>query len=294
MFKSGGNTLNRIIDWEYDPRRIFSVDGRHRCWGYNQLTKIRPETLSRIQVFRGHMPFGLHRLVPQPVTYITLQRDPVERTVSEYFSGVNRRIHVDHNIIKNLSLEEFVRTFANNNSQTKMIAGLERSYDYLAGECNEDTLAAAKEHLRQHFSLVGITSRFEETVALAKAIFGWRVRYYADGAYLHVTPGRPRVIASHTRAMIEEYNSYDVELFRYAVSLFNEALAQRAVDVSNGLESLRQARIANVSRLFLYRGASAVLKMFTLCHSIVRCVLAVSRTTPSYTEAGDYRLGERH
>jgi hypothetical protein len=195
MFKSGGNTLNRIIDWEYDPLRIFSVNGRYRCWGYNQLIKMRPETLSRMQVLRGHMPFGLHRLLPQQATYITLQRDPVERTVSEYFSGVNRKIHIHHRIIRNLSLEEFVRTFANNNSQTKMLAGLERSYDYLAGECTDETLAAAKQHLREHFSLVGITNPFEETVALAKVIFGWRARHYAEGANLHVTPGRPRAIA---------------------------------------------------------------------------------------------------
>src|SRR5512146_861107 len=82
MFKSGGNTLNRIMDWEYSPLRIFSVNGRYCRWSYRKLTECPREMLTQMQVFRGHMPFGLHKFLPQPWTYITLQRDPVERTVS--------------------------------------------------------------------------------------------------------------------------------------------------------------------------------------------------------------------
>src|SRR6266446_2537386 len=77
MFKSGGNTLNRIMDWEYNPLRIFSVNGRYCRWAYKKLTECPAAMLAGIQVFRGHMPFGLHKLLPQESTYITLQRDPV-------------------------------------------------------------------------------------------------------------------------------------------------------------------------------------------------------------------------
>jgi Galactose-3-O-sulfotransferase len=270
MFKSGGNTLNRIMDWEYNPLRIFSVNGRYCRWAYEKLTECPAAMLAGIQVFRGHMPFGLHKLLPQQSTYITLQRDPVERTISEYFSGVNRLIHRQHRIIKQLSLEEFLATVANNNSQTKMIAGLNSSYDFLSGECTAETLATAKANLRTYFTLVGITERFEETVALGKCKFGWRVSRYAS---FNATPGRSTTVSPQTRRLIGEYNSFDVELYRYAIVLFDQAVAQHGEQIANMREAVRRAQLTEGARLFYYRMGSTALKMFTLAASTARSMM---------------------
>jgi hypothetical protein len=270
MFRSGGNTLNRIMDWEYSPQRVFSLNGRYCRWAYKKLTEIPVAALSQMQVFRGHMPFGLHKLLPQPSTYITLLRDPVGRTLSEYFAGVTRLSHRQHRIIKELSVNEFVATLANNNSQTKMIAGLSSSYDFLAEDCTLDTLATAKHNLQRYFSLVGITERFEETLALAKCKFGWQLPCYA---LFSATPKRAKVISPEICDCITEYNRFDVELYRHAVALFDQAMAQHAEKVANVSDAVRRARLTQGSRLFYYQTASSALKVYGLAASTARSLL---------------------
>ena len=102
----------------------------------------------------------------------------VERTISQYFFAVNRRIHRRHSQISRLTLEEYVKSSPYNNAQTKLIAGQTRDYDFLAGECSEEMLTVAKENLNLHFGLIGLTERFEETLALAKVLLGWKVARY--------------------------------------------------------------------------------------------------------------------
>ena len=272
MFKSGGNTLNRIMDWEYNPLRIFSVNGRYCRWSYKKLTECPPRVLSQMRVFRGHMPFGLHRYLPQPCTYITLQRDPVERTVSGYFARMNRVYHREHFKSKGISFEGYLRQFALNNSQTKMIAGLGSSQDFLAGECTEETLAVAKHNLSTQFTLVGITERFEETLALAKILLGWRIPNYTS---FNATQGRPKAIEPGIRKMVEEFNRFDVELYRYAVSLFNRAIEKYATELPRMIASVRNAKTSSKATLGYYRTASTGLKFFTLGTSTVRSLVRI-------------------
>ena len=276
MFRSGGSTLNRIMDWEYSPQRIFSVNGRYCRWGYRKLTEIPSPVLARMQVFRGHMPVGLHKFLPQPSTYITLLRDPVKRILSEYFAGFTRLSHRQHRVIKELSVPQFVSTLANNNAQTKMIAGLSNSYDFLAEECTEQTLAAAKTNLCERFSLVGITEQFESTLALAKCILGWNVPRYTS---FNSTRKPAMAISPETRRFIAEHNRFDVELYQYAVGLFNEALARHAEEISGTADAVRRARLAGGSRLFYYRTASTALKLLGLTTSTALSMMSARRSS---------------
>jgi hypothetical protein len=270
MFKSGGTTINRVMDWEYSPNRIFSLNGRYCRWAYKRLTQLPPSTLAKMEVVRGHMPFGVHRLLPQPSTYMTILRDPVERILAEYFAGLVRRTHRQHRIIRTLKVSDFVATLANNNAQTKMIAGLSSSYDFLSDKCTSDTLKRAKANLREYFSLVGITERFEDTLSLAKCIFGWKLPYYAS---FNSTSRVGRVISPEMRSLIAEYNSFDVELYSYAVGIFDKAMARYAADIASVSHSVRNARLTEGPRLLYYRLASTGLKMFGLASSTVRCFL---------------------
>jgi hypothetical protein len=270
MFKSGGNTLNRIMDREYPPTRIFSVNGRYRYWAYRKLSEYPPAGLAKIQVFRGHMPFGLHRIIPQPSTYITVLRNPVERIISEYVFGVNYRFHRQHRIISKMSLEEFLETLANNNSQTKMIAGFDSSSDLLSLPCGADTLELAKANLRNHFSLVGLSERFTETLALARRKFGWRVPAYAS---CNATPGRKRaVVSARLREVIADRNSFDMELYKYARELFEEDIARNYQEIAAFLEEVKRAQLDRGWETVRYSAGSTALKLFTLALSTVRSV----------------------
>ncbi len=77
--KTAGTTLNRIIDWQYNPLSIFTVDP-HRIRATVARFKTFPEQRRRrFRVVRGHLVFGIHEFLPQSATYITMLRQPVAR-----------------------------------------------------------------------------------------------------------------------------------------------------------------------------------------------------------------------
>ena len=264
--KTAGTTLNRIIDWEYNPLRIYSINGRYFRESYRKLVEYPPSRLPGMKVFRGHMPFGLHRLLNGPSTYIVVLRDPVERAMSLYFFAANRRIHRHHSEVSRQTLEEYVRTSPYNNAQTKLIAGQSRERDFIAGECNDAMLSAAKENLSRYFTLIGITERFEETLALAKVLLGWKIDRWAT---FRVTPHRPKkeAIGADTRALIAQYNSFDVALYQYASELFSEKVAENQEEVAAERESIRRAKLNDGFEFFYYRTVSSALKNISLVNS---------------------------
>ena len=60
--------------------------GRH-------LRNLPPARLRKTRMFKGHMLFGLHKILPQPSTYITVLRDPVERVLSAFYFMRSYRLH---------------------------------------------------------------------------------------------------------------------------------------------------------------------------------------------------------
>lgn len=182
----------------------------------------------------GHFWFGLHEYVARPSTYITLLRNPVERVVSLYhYLKLEGR----------MSLEEFASHPPYrevDNDQTRRIAGVNPDI----GDCTEATLRAAQENLRRHFSVVGVTERFDETLVLLKLRLGWRrdVLSYPK----NTNPERPptAALARETVAAIERRNELDFKLWRFAEQLLDEAIAAEGAAFRTELESYRRRRPA--------------------------------------------------
>lgn len=266
--KCGGTTLNRLIEWEYSPTRVCSIDPSFFRWSYRRILRWSPERLGRMKVFQGHMPFGLHRTLPKMAAYMTMLRDPVDRGISEYYYALSRMVHPEHRTIKKMMLEEYIQMTPYANVQTKLIAGLDPGYDFLGGDCTDATLSLAKENLTKHFDLVGLTERFEETLALAKIKFGWKIRNYAA---FNVTKGRPKKdqVPSEVRAAIAERYQYDMQIYDYAVSLFNAAIARNRDRVTEELRSIADAKKVSRPGAYYFRAASAVRKGISRIHSYI-------------------------
>lgn len=177
---------------------------------------IRP-TLGRgdLRAVVGHFWFGLHEHVGRPWTYVTLLRDPVERMVSLYhYLKLEER----------MSLEEFAASppFREaDNDQVRRIAGA----DPEIGGCTREMLEAAKENLRRHFAVVGVTERFDETLLLLNRRLGWtrEVASYPR----NVNPARRPTdsLPQSTIDAIRARNALDAELHRFANGWMDEAIA---------------------------------------------------------------------
>src|SRR5436190_5607945 len=203
--KSAGTTLNRLIEWEYPLLQMYSVDPVLSHWSRTHLWHLPQKRLQRFRVFKGHMPFGLHTILPQPATYVAVIRDAVERVISAYYFMSNYVLHPNYWKFRkdHWTLEDFVRRSPRENVQTKMIAGAD--FD---APCTEEILAKAKENL-QNFSVIGLTERFEESLALMKLRFGWKLESYSS---FNVTRTRPKTrdLLQSTLDLIAERNRFDI------------------------------------------------------------------------------------
>lgn len=134
------------------------------------------------------------------------------------------------------TLEDFVRRLPRENVQTKMIAGVD--YD---APCTVETLLKAKEKL-QHFSVVGLTERFEESLALMKLRFGWNLKSYSSFNVTHTRP-KKRDLPQSTLDLIAERNRVDIELYDCAAKIFAETINKNAAEVRRVLRELESTRI---------------------------------------------------
>jgi len=208
------------------------------------------------------MPFGLHKILPQPATYITVMRGAMERVISAYYFMSNYKLHPNYWKFRRegWTLEDFVRRSPRENVQTKMIAGVD--YD---APCTAEILAEAKDNLR-YFSVVGLTERFEESLALMKLRFGWKLESYSS---FNVTRTRPkkRDLPQSTLDLIAERNRFDIELYECAAKRFQEAIDKKAAEVSETVRQLEAARIQDPLRQRLFSIGAATRKAINRAYS---------------------------
>jgi len=89
--------------------------------------------------------------------------------------------------------------------------------------------------------VVGLSERFEESLALMKLRFGWKLQRYSS---FNVTRTRPRKadIPQSTLDLIAERNSFDISLYECAANLFQAAVNAHATQVSQIARELESAR----------------------------------------------------
>jgi hypothetical protein len=236
--KTAGTTLNRLIEWEYPIAQMYSVDPVLFEWSAKHLWNLPKQRLAKTRMFKGHMLFGLHEVLPQPSTYITVLRNPVERVLSAYYYMRTYKLHPFYWRLRKekWSLEEYVERTRRDNVQCKIIAGAEYH-----GPCTKEIMETAKQNLNRHFSVVGLSERFEESLALMKLRFGWQLRSYST---FNVTRSRPKKgdLSQSTLDLILQRNSFDVELYQLGVQRFEADLAKVADKVGVIVNELKMAR----------------------------------------------------
>lgn len=236
--KTAGTTLNRLIEWEYRLSEMYSVDPVLFEWSAAHLRKLPPRRLRKTRMFKGHMTFGLHEILPQPATYITVLRDPVERVLSAFYFMRSYKLHPFYWKLRreNWTIEQFVERSRRDNVQCKIVAGA----DYNA-PCTPEIFENAKDNLSHHFSVVGLSERFEESLALMKLRFGWELKSYSS---FNVTRSRPKQgdLPQATLDLIAGNNLFDVALYQHAAELFEEAVDKQRAEVNRIAQDLKAAR----------------------------------------------------
>lgn len=223
--KTGGTTFDQLIKRQYKPESLFLFNNVQESLAkFRQLTEVEKRDIKFIQ---GHMRFGLHKEFPQPCTYMTILRDPVDRIISLYYYALRSPEHPAHQAVtsKNMSLKEYVSSGVStlvNNNQIRFLCTTELVSEY--GQCSPEMLESAKKNL-QDFAVIGLTERYNETLILLKRAFNWNNPYYIK---INVTKNRPlrENFDKDTINLIEKYNELDMELYKYSKEKFEESLNQ--------------------------------------------------------------------
>jgi len=197
----------------------------------------------------GHFVFGLHRLVKGPSAYITFLREPLSRVSSLYFHLAGATVpngepwflgESDRPFTEATTIEEFVlehRLRELDNDQTRRIAGVEPEY----GACSRSMLDLAKRNIEKRFAAVGLTDRFDESLALAAEVLKWN----SDPAYFSRLVNESRVpvseLSSFARDAILERNQLDLELYRFAEHRLQAGIDQLGSRFHERLRALQQA-----------------------------------------------------
>lgn len=257
--KTAGCTLNTILERQYKKSTIFTIDSNKKyIEDFKQLTESQKE---KIKLLKGHMYFGLHEFFPQQSIYITVMRDPVERVISHYYYVLSKPYNQLHQQVtsQNISLKDFVSSgmcLHADNGQTRLLSTLGASTGY--GQCSTEMLESAKKNIQEHFAVVGLAEKFDETLILMQTKLQWKIPVYSKQ---NTTKNRPAKedISRDVLKIIESYNEVDSELYKYVEKMVDEQINQQMPFFNRELKTLR---------LFnrVYQPPS---KIYTFCRSTI-------------------------
>lgn len=238
--KTAGQTLRSSLALNFPKDRQINLDILDKPLD-KELEKIPLEARSSARLVWGHMPYGIHRHLPQACEYFTVLREPVARVVSVYKYILRATNHVLHDRVvgQGIPLEEYVESGVDEsqteNSQTRQLSG--RQF----GPLDREALEEAKKNL-EGFLVVGLTERFDETFVLLRRELRLRVPVYMTR---NVSP--PFDVSRRALELIQTRNHLDLEVYRFAQDLFVQQVARQGH--SFGLEVAAYRAFRPISRM---------------------------------------------
>jgi hypothetical protein len=218
--KTAGMTVGTSLRWNFRRRETIHLKILDKPLD-EQLERIPVETRARARFLSGHMPYGAHRYLPTPCDYVTVLRDPIARVISVYKQILKDPRHVLHDRVvgTRTGLEEYVESGMDegqtHNSQTRQLSGKQ------FGVVDDAALVDAKQNL-EGFLVVGLTERFEETIALLRRAVGLRMPLYVTR-----NTSFPLEVSERARELIVERNELDRDLYSFACELFKDTVARQ-------------------------------------------------------------------
>lgn len=245
--KTGGLSFIQILDEKFHSREIFPL---HSAPSPKPFRTFSSKHLKQYRLVRGHYRFGpfdqrVYKHVTQNPICITMLRDPVQRTISEYryiLRNPNSPIH-ERLVSRRMTLMEFVcePMFSGwvVNRQARVLFGGYPGFPFhndAKKTLSEEAILHVTLDRIEQFALVGVTERFEESVKLLSETFGWTPPDSIPR--LNVTPewNKQGEVTQEVIEAIKERTRIDRELHKRAVEVLDR---RRNLDNKISMEDAR-------------------------------------------------------
>lgn len=235
--KTAGSTLGTIIDRQYPNDRLYvmqkNIDNDHFI---NQPESKRAQVLC----VRGITYYGIHEHIPRPTTYFTLLRHPVDRVISQYFYNQRRHVRDGLELKREIELEKLLhKQDIHTRMQISMIIGGKDMQTAIDTPLPPNAVELAKQRLRDHFSVVGLVERFDESLLLMKYAFGWQNIYFGTR---NVAPDRSQRdrVSPDVIKLIEQKAAPEIELYEYVRDQFDATMRQQPPELLAELKKFQE------------------------------------------------------
>lgn len=244
IHKTAGSSLNSLVKHNFCRSGIFEWVSRHDKSGGLDLgtsdsvkQKLQEFGLNRVEYISGHVPFGIHEMLPASAKYFTLVRNPVERIVSLFYwrqqSPKSARPPFNANG-RPLSFEEYVESgdVHLDNLQVRVLSGASELNPAAASAPSEVILASpvtrvhleqAKDNIAKHFIAAAPIGHIAECALVLRAIYRWPMRrLYNEKKNRNRYRPATADVPARLKGLIEKANTYDIELCDWINKRFSE------------------------------------------------------------------------
>lgn len=236
--KTAGTSFTEIImekvgaNFTYQPTAV------------DQFLNTPQEVAEKIRFISGHLVYDLSPVITRKLIYLTMLRDPVARTISQY--GQVRRVtgSLGNDIAKDQSLLDFVKDprnkFLFSNLQTRqlgleanvvqMVAGQDSSYMthdlasrillYSSDRCDDPVLLENAQRRLESFDFVGLAEFFNASIEVLCRTLGWELPN--NPKLLNVGVDLPVDIPQEAIDIIHQQTQFDSMLYETGKRILEE------------------------------------------------------------------------
>jgi hypothetical protein len=230
--RTAGQSLSQLVLQNYAGDRIlFTGDSAQEVQRLSLLTR------TDYDACMGHIPWGVFTELQMPVNYVTFLRHPIDRHISEFYFHKNTEGSYHYqNIRAGLSLPEWFqigRLRGNeimDNTICRYISGT-----YVWADLDRRRAARAKDALCR-MPAFGLTERFEESALLIGRALGL--------SHIFCVPTnskrQPGSQMKFELAANDDLFAYDLELYKFAVDLFDDRIQRYGSVFGEALAAYRE------------------------------------------------------
>jgi hypothetical protein len=237
--KNAGTSMRQVFARQYSGKPVYTFGSEH----VRELEQFRALSQAKRDAYQGimgHIQYGIHQYWSDPATYITLLRDPVERTISSYYYIQHNPNHPRHAHYRGVSLLEYAQKETRGERQTRWLVGFRPDGGLYGDEhpLPANALEIAQEHLQTHFSVVGLVEEFDQTLLLLQKALGWQNIYYARQ---NVNESRQyEIVPPDVMAALRQQSEPDASLYAYGRQLFEQQKAAYGATLTDDLATFQR------------------------------------------------------